>query len=133
MAEQRPPKGLGAVGGDLYRKVCTTFELDDHELPGLLLACRQLDDVAKLEELLERDGLVATGSTGQPRLSQVVAELRQSRLAASKLLDAVGLPLDEGGAAASPATKRARRAAQSRWAAHVPASSVRERLRSNAT
>lgn len=136
MAAERPPKGLGPVGRDLYRKVCTSFELDDYELPGLLLACRQLDDVARLEELLERDGLVATGSNGQPRLSQVVAELRQSRLAASKLLDALGLPLDDTGVAASPATKRARRAAQSRWAGHVPASSghvpassIRERLR----
>ncbi len=126
---QRPPKGLGPAGRDLWRKVQASFELDGHEVPGLLLACRQLADVARLEELLERDGLVSTGSSGQPRLSQVVAELRQSRLAASKLLDALGLPLDDTGATASPAAKRARRAAESRWAGHVP---VRERLR-NAT
>ena len=126
--EQRLPKGLGSSGRDLWRKVTVSFELDDHELPGLVLACRQLDDVHRLEELLEADGLVSAGSTGQPRLSQVVAELRQSRLAASKLLDALGLPLDDG-VAASPAAKRARRAAESRWAGHV---SVRERLR-NAT
>ena len=129
MTADRPPKGLGPAGRDLHRKVCTSFEMDDHELPGLLLACKQLDDVHRLEELLERDGMMSTGSTGQQRLSQVVAELRQSRLAASKLLDALALPLDDSGVAASPATKRARRAAEARWAGHVPA---RERLR-NAT
>jgi len=129
MAADRPPKGLGPAGRDLWRKVQASFEFDAHEIPGLLLAARQLDDVARLEELLEADGLVSTGSTGQPRLSQVVAELRQSRLAASKLLDAIGLPVDDSRVAATPATpatKRARRAAESRWAGHV---SVRERLR----
>lgn len=124
MAAERPPKGLDPAGRDLWRKVQGSFDLDAHEIPGLLLACRQLDDVARLEALLDRDGLVAIGSSGQPRLSQVVAELRQSRLAASRLLDALGLPLDDTGAVASPAAKRARRAAESRWAGHVP---VRDR------
>nr|MDQ3325837.1 hypothetical protein [Actinomycetota bacterium] len=63
------------------------------------------DDVHRLEQLLEADGLVATGSTGQPRLSQVVAELRQARLAASRLMDALALPLDDDGTAATPASK----------------------------
>jgi len=129
MAAERPPKGFGPAGRDLWRKVTSAFELDGHELPGLELAASQIDDVHRLEELLERDGMISTGSTGQQRLSQVVAELRQSRLAASQLLDALALPLDDSGVAASPATKRARRAAEARWAGHVPA---RERLR-NAT
>lgn len=120
MTGERLPKGLGPAGRDLWRKVQASFELDSHELPGLLLACRQLDDVTRLEALLERDGIVSVGSTGQLRLSQVVAELRQSRLAASKLLDALALPVDDTGVAATPAAKRARRAAQSRWAGHVP-------------
>lgn len=118
MTVDRPPKGLGAAGRGLWREVTDAFELDRHELPGLRLACKQLDDVTRLEELLDRDGLVSTGSTGQPRLSQVVAELRQSRLAAARLLDALALPLDDIGTAATPAAKRAKRAAQSRWAAH---------------
>ncbi len=120
MTARRPPKGLDAAGRDLWRKVQTAFELDPHEVPGLLLACRQLDDVARLEALLDQDGLVTVGSTGQPRLSQIVAELRQSRLAASRLLEAVALPVEDAGTVATPAAKRAQRAAQSRWAGHVP-------------
>lgn len=120
---RRPPRGLGPAGRDLWRKVLATFALDDHEEPALMLACRQLDDVARLEALLESDGLVVTGSTGQPRLSQVVTELRQARLAASRLLEQLALPVDDSGSS-TPAVKRARRAAESRWAGHIPAGGV---------
>ena len=92
-------------------------------MPGLLLAARQLDDVARLEQLLDTDGLVTTGSAGQPRLSAVVTELRQARLAAARLLDALALPVDDSGSS-TPAVKRARRAAESRWAGHIPAGGV---------
>lgn len=109
------PRGLGRAGRDLWRRVMVAFDLDDHEVPGLLLAARQLDDVARLEALLDRDGLVVAGSNGQPRLSAVVTELRQSRLAAARLVDALALPVDESGST-TPAVKRARRAAESRWA-----------------
>jgi hypothetical protein len=101
--------------------VQASFQLDPHKMPGLLLACRQLDDVARLEALLDRDGLVVACSNGQPRLSAVVTELRQARLAAARLLDALALPVDESGATA-PAVKRARRVTESRWAGNAPAS-----------
>lgn len=119
-----PPRDLGPAGRDLWRKVLATFELDDHELPALLLAAKQLDDVARLEALLVSDGLVVIGSAGQTRLSAVVTELRQARLAASRLLDALALPLDGADTAATPASKRAQRAAQARWRGHTP---VRDR------
>ena len=115
-----PPRDLGRAGRDLWRRVFAAFELDPVERVGLLLACRQLDDVARLEASLDRDGLIVAGSSGQPRLSAVVSELRQSRLAAARLLDALGLPVEgEEPSTATPAARRARRAAQARWAGHV--------------
>ncbi len=121
---RRPPRGLGPAGRDLWRRVLSSFDLDDHEVPGLLLAARQLDDVARLEQLLEADGLVVIGSAGQPRLSAVVTELRQARIAAARLVDALALPVDGESGSSTPAVKRARRAAESRWAGHVPAGGV---------
>ncbi len=114
-----PPRGLGRPGRDLWRRVTSAYEVESHEVPALLLAARQLDDVARLEALLDRDGLVVAGSSGQPRLSAVVAELRLSRLAAARLLADLALPGEEVGTAATPAARRARRAAQARWAGHV--------------
>ncbi len=115
-----PPRGLGAAGRHLWRCITAGFEFDEHELVALLLAARQLDDVARLEELLDRDGLVVPGSAGQPRINGVVSELRMSRLAAAKLLAGLGLPVEgEEPSTATPAARRARRAAQARWAGHV--------------
>ncbi len=114
-----PPRGLGAAGRHLWRCITAGFEFDEHELVALLLAARQLDDVARLEELLDRDGLVVPGSAGQPRINGVVSELRLSRLAAARLLAGLALPGEEEGTAATPAARRARRAAQARWAGHV--------------
>lgn len=112
----RAPVGLGAAGRRLWRAVTSDYELQPWELDSLTLACRQLDDVASLEALLAEQGLVVPGSKGQPRLSAVVSELRQARLAAARLLAEVGLPLDDEGRPATPAARRAQRAAQARWA-----------------
>ncbi len=115
-----PPRDLGRAGRDLWRRVFAAYELDPVERVGLALACRQLDDVARLEELLDRDGLIVAGSSGQPRLSAALAELRLSRLAAARLLDALGLPVEgEEPSTATTTARRARRAAAARWSGHI--------------
>lgn len=112
------PKGLQAAGRALWGAIVgdlpPNWELDERELAVLALACRQADDIARLEAVLERDGVVVPGSTGQPRLSAVLGELRQSRLACSKLLGDLNLP-DEDGKSSSMSSQRAARAAHSRW------------------
>lgn len=113
-APPAPPARLGPVGLDAWRRLHRHYEFTDAERPGLVLACSALDDVARLEEVLDADGLRATGSTGQSVLHPAVAELRQTRVAASRLLAALSLPV-EGTAVGTPATQRARRAAQTRW------------------
>jgi hypothetical protein len=75
-------------------------------------ACRQADAIAALEAEVEASGLVTRGSAGQPRLSQTVTELRQSRLAVSKLLSDLALPDAYEELAAS---RRGRKAADARW------------------
>jgi molybdenum-dependent DNA-binding transcriptional regulator ModE len=84
-------------------------------------ACRHADMIHRLEELLS-DRLVSAGSAGQPRLSAAVTELRQSRLALSRLLTDLALPVDDVGEdgeavpvkLASPASRRASHAATAR-------------------
>ena len=115
-AKPKAPTGLKATGRGLWRRITTVFELEVGELAVLELACRQADDVADLEEQLRTDGLVVEGSAGQPRLNAVVAELRQGRLAVGKLLGQIAL-LDDDGRPATEGAKRARHAADRRWAA----------------
>lgn len=87
-------------------------EWDERESALLDLARRQADDVATLEAQLVIEGTSVVGSTGQARLNPIFAELRQQRLALSKILADVRLP-DEGLGQSKNVTKQ--RAANSRW------------------
>lgn len=114
----RPPERLGEAGTALWRSLTGAYELGPHELALLAVACRQADDVAALEEAIARDGLMVTGSTGQPVLNRAVTEVRQGRLALGRLLDQLALPVDDDELAPvlrSPASRKAQKAANARW------------------
>ncbi|MGB3258428.1 MAG: terminase [Ornithinimicrobium sp.] len=113
----RPPTGLKPPGRALWDAVVGPFALADHELVLLGSAARLADLIGDLEETLTADGLVVSGSTGQPRLNGAVAELRQARLTLSRLVADLGLPMDEAAGdvvLTSPASRRASRAAHIR-------------------
>lgn len=118
----KAPAGLLAAGRELWRAIHAAmpaaFELDERELAILRLACGQADDVAALERALKDGGVVVAGSQGQSRLNAVVGELRQARIAVSRLLGEIELPAaDEEPRSAG--SRRAQRAAQVRWAEHA--------------
>jgi len=87
------------------------------ELELLAQACRVLDVVADLEAQVGDDGYMSEGSKGQPILHPAVAEARLQRAQLGRLLDQLGLPVDEDSEAvpSSPTTRRAQRAAAARW------------------
>ena len=90
------------------------IEFSSAERVTLELACRQADDIARLEELLEADGSMTVGSKGQPKLSSVPAELRLQRAALARLVALLAIP-DEGEQhGLSPASRNARHAARVR-------------------
>ncbi len=116
MTAPRQPAGLEKAGASLWRRLIGAYELDQWELTVAEAACRQADDVARLEALLAAGGLVIAGSAGQPRLAQAETEVRQGRLALVRLLDTLRLPADdEDGRGRNGRQVRAQRAAQSRW------------------
>lgn len=108
---------FGTAGTALWKAITGAFvDLDPRELAVLEAACAQADDVALLEALLVKDGPVVRGSMGQPRLSQVLAELRQGRLAVGRLLDLLVLPgADDSDKPATGRSRRAKAAADYRW------------------
>ncbi len=93
------PDGLKAPGERLWDQVLDGlpdgWELDERELAVLELAARQADVLADLEEVVERDGPMATGSTGQDVVNPAVVEARQARLAIDRLLGKISLPVPE--------------------------------------
>lgn len=116
----KPPAGLHRSGRHLWRQIQAAvgddFELDERETAILAMACRQADDLAALEEALDRDGVSVAGSAGQPRLNPLVTEIRQARLALNRLLGSVSIP-DAEAEPRTASSLRAQNAANKRWAA----------------
>lgn len=112
----KQPEGLAKAGKALWSAVNDRFELEPHHALALASACRCADMIDRLEALLA-DDLTTTGSTGQPRLSPAVAELRQHRLALSKLLTDLALPAEDTAEVApqSATSRKASKAASVRW------------------
>ena len=88
---------------------------DHRELEIIDHAGALADTIEALEAILRRDGLVVEGSTGQLRLHPAVAELRASRVAMLRMLDALKLPQDSG-IVRSARNERKARNARARWA-----------------
>ena len=128
------PAGLGPRGRALWRSIHAAavagssaeqvLEFDEREREVLRLACSQVDDLAALEAAIRRDGVTSVGSQGQPRLSALVVEARQARLALARLLGEIELP-DVEETPRSQASLRAQRAAQARWRAQAERKAAR--------
>lgn len=129
-AAPKPPKApgrLAAPGRSLWRRITGDYELDARELVVLEAACRQADDIFRLEKLLDDQGMTVIGSQGQARLNPAFTELRQGRLALSKLLDALALPTEDDEEGVVGLTASARRAQKAALARHERDRLARER------
>ena len=91
------------------------WEYDQRELAILEAAARQGDDNAALQRAIKRDGATVTGSIGQRKLNPAMAELRQGRLALSRLLGELSLPDEASEKGQTAAGQRGLRAAKVRW------------------
>ena len=119
MPKPKTPPGLGAAGKRTWTALLADlprdWELTAREREQITLACQQADAIADLERELAAGGLTVKGASGQSRLSPLVPELRQARLALSRLLGAVDMP-DADGEPSTLAGKRGKAAADKRWA-----------------
>lgn len=118
MVSRKPaaPADLEKRGRAFWREVLKIYELNVDEMQLLAEACRTLDDCDRLREVIEADGHMVRGSTGQSRLHPAIGELRQTRTALAKFLAQLGLPDVDGGASLpTPESRRASKAATARW------------------
>jgi hypothetical protein len=115
-APPRAPAKLGAAGRKLWRSVTDAFELDAAELTTLEATCRTLDDLGRLEKALADAPVEVIGSTGQKRPNGLFAEVRASRLALVRLLQALDVGDAEQAGGGSARSNAGRRMARARWA-----------------
>jgi hypothetical protein len=127
----RPPRGLAAAGKGLWTRMHEDLaddqEFSAKELELLRRACQLADREAGLQKIIDRDGLMTTGSTGQVVLHPAAQELRQVETALCGLLARISTE-DTGGEVATPRQERAAKAGRARWAKHNVQKLERERL-----
>lgn len=117
MPESRPaPSDLagGGRGATFWETVSEGYELRPDEVELLAEACRLLDLVDSLRQVVADDGLTSTGSKGQVTTNPALVELRQVRQQLRLHLNALALPDPDTDATA--ASRRGRQAAAARWA-----------------
>jgi hypothetical protein len=88
------PSGLGRSGRALWKSISQQFELEPHELSILREVCRTADAIDALQVVVDAEGVLNESSQGT-RVHPALVELRQQRLAYTKLIAALGIPADE--------------------------------------
>ena len=81
----------------------------------LLETCRTLDVIEVLSAAIESDGVMLTGSQGQPVLNGAVPELRQQQAALARLVIQLNLDAPDVAGAVSAKSAASKAAAQKRW------------------
>lgn len=116
----RRPTGLGTTGRRFWNRVMADYDnLRADEAVVLEHACRVLDTIARLDAALADAPLTVRGSVGQERENPLLSEVRQQRMALSRLVRQLDLPQPDEVAEIRDAlrSRRARAAARARWSA----------------
>lgn len=111
---------LGPAGTALVQSIVDDlqdgWELDARELHLLQRAGRVEDELAMLQDVVDREGVVIAGSRGQTIAHPALSESRQLRLVQLRLLKNLELvDPDQRDRSASPKQRQARAAAHVRW------------------
>ena len=97
----RSPAGLKEPGKALWKAILSDLEpdveLDKRELHLLGRACRTEDEIAALEQAVDRDGVTVNGSRGQVVSHPALTEARHHRLVQLRLLSAISTERPEQG------------------------------------
>jgi hypothetical protein len=101
--------------------VVSKYVLTPAELANLAEACRTKDELDRLEKAVRAiPDFVVPGSTGQPKVHPLLAEVRAHRQLLERLTAALALPNEDQEVGLRPGQKHAQRAARGRWQDHVP-------------
>jgi hypothetical protein len=90
-----PPDDLGAAGLAAWQAVAAAFQVEAHTAPVLEAAARELDLAEAAAAAVAQAGLWVADRYGKPAPHPGIAVARQSRLAAARLLRALGVLEDE--------------------------------------
>ena len=94
MSNDEIPRGLGPAGRKLWRSVVADYELDEHESVLLTQACRTVAVIERLQAQLDAADVLDDRYNG--RVNPLLPELRQQRLALTRMLKELKVPSADG-------------------------------------
>jgi hypothetical protein len=104
------PKGTRASGRRLWHSIQSEYQLEEHEAALLREMVRTVDQLDRLHEILEVEGLIVRGQGLAQKPHPALVEARQLRIALARLAAALRLPAgDEDSADAKGGMRRPQR------------------------
>jgi hypothetical protein len=91
----RAPKGLNPAGRRLWRAILSDFDLDEHELAVLVVACRTVDRLEDVAAALADAPLTTKNARGDLVAHPLLVEQRQQSITLTRLLASLRLPTGE--------------------------------------
>ena len=91
----RTPRHLRKATKAWFRRVTGEYELDEHHVKLLILACEAWDRCQQARERIDADGLTVADRFGQIKAHPCAAIERDSRIAFARLLRELGLDVTE--------------------------------------
>jgi hypothetical protein len=91
----RAPKGLNPAGRRLWRAILSDFDLDEHELAVLVVACRAVDRLEDVAAALADAPLTTKNARGDLVAHPLLVEQRQQSITLTRLLASLRLPTGE--------------------------------------
>ncbi|MGU3496410.1 P27 family phage terminase small subunit [Xanthobacteraceae bacterium A53D] len=101
-ASPRPPRHLAAPTARWFRSVVAEFDLGDHHIHLLTLACEARDRAEQARKILEKEGVTILDRFGVPKAHPAIAIERDSRIGFARLLRELGLADGEAEAPRPP-------------------------------
>ena len=91
MAVRKAPQHLSLPAQRLYRTVLKSFDLQEHEVALLIMACESWDRAEQARQRLAEDGITVPDRNGKPVAHPCVAMERDSKLVFAKCIKELGL------------------------------------------
>jgi P27 family predicted phage terminase small subunit len=86
-----PPAHLSKDSAAFFKRTVALFELDEHHIKLLTLACESFDRAVQARKLIEKDGLTFVDRHGSIKPHAAVAIEKDSRIAFARLVREIGM------------------------------------------
>lgn len=91
MSGRKAPQHLSLPAQRLFKDVSRAFDLQEHEVALLIMACESLDRAEQARQRLSEDGITVSDRNGKPVAHPCVAMERDSKLVFAKCIKELGL------------------------------------------